>query len=193
MFATAARILLSTVFLLLAVILSPFIFQPPAPETAPVWSLRVLQTPDAVAVGDTVSVEIVLLRNGLPAQVAHAQPQLHVIDDEGMLQDALNPVLVVSQPVQGESDVRAQRWVATYTAVRPGPARFHAVVEGEPSAHEPLQKVIRAEGFSEPIQVEAPQITSNEALSLTPLYFGGIVALCLLSLYFYRRQLTHTA
>lgn len=191
MFATAARFLLSALVLLLAVTVSPFIFQEPEPASAPVWSLRVLQTPDEVEVGERVTVEIVLLRNGLPGQIADAHPVLTVLDEKGVAQDEGSPLLVVSDPVRGEKTARSQRWLAEYTAVRPGAAQIHAsvvgVVEGASADN---SASIHAEGYSETIALHTPQMTSGSGKWMTSLYFGAIVTLCLLSYHFYRQQAT---
>jgi len=187
MFATAARFLLSAIVLLLAITVSPFIFQEPATESAPVWSLRVMQTPDVVQVGDTVTVEIVLLRNGLPGQVSQSQPVLTVLTDAGMPQDEANPLLIVSEAAHGERTARTQRWVAEYTAVRPGAAQIHARVVG--NVGEETTTWIEAQGVSESIALHVPQATPGGRSWLGSLYFGGLLALCGLSYYFYRRQM----
>lgn len=186
MFATAARFLLSAIVLLLAIIVSPFIFQEPTAESAPVWSLRVMQTPDEVRVGEKVTVEIVLLRNGLPGQVAQSQPVLTVLTDAGIPQDEANPLLIVNEAVHGERTARTQRWVAEYIAVRPGAAQIQARVVG--SAGEEEGSWIEAEGLSESIALHVPQTASGSNSWLGSLYFGGLIALCALSYYFYRRQ-----
>ena len=185
MFATAARFLLSAIVLLLAIILSPFIFQEPVADSAPVWSLRVMQTPDAVQVGEKVMVEIVLLRNGLPGQVSDSKPVLTVLTDAGVAQDEANPLLIVSEAVHGERTARTQRWVAEYTAVRPGATQIHARVVG--NAGDAIPAWIEAEGVSKLISLHVPQATSSNSW-MGSLYFGGLLALCGLSYYFYRRQ-----
>jgi hypothetical protein len=190
MFATAARFLLSAIVLLLAITVSPFIFQEPVADSAPVWSLRVLQTPDEVKVGEKVTVEVVLLRNGLPGQVSHSQPVLTVLTDAGTVQDEANPLLVVSQAVRGERTERTQRWVAEYTAVRPGAAQIHARVVG--NAGDETDTWIEAEGVSETIGLRIPQAAPSSTSWLGPLYFGGLISLCGLSYYLYRRQVATT-
>lgn len=186
MFANVARMLLSAIVLLLAVLLTPLIFDAPKPESAPVWSLRVLQTPDKVAVGDKLNVEIVLLRNGLPAQIEQAQPIISVLAG-GLVQDEANPVLIVSRAIQGESTARTQRWLAEYTAVRPGPVRIAATLEGvDGSSESPV--IVHAQGLSDPIEVQMPQVAGSGAEGLMPLYFGGILALSGLAAFFFMRR-----
>lgn len=188
MLATAARVLLSAIVLLLAVIVSPFIYQEPAAESAAVWSLRVLQTPDDIEVGETVLIEVVLLRNGLPGQISNPTPVLTVLDENGMPQDGANPLLVVSEAVRGENTPRKQRWVAEYTAVRPGAAQIHASVAGTPSLPGENGSVVHAEGMSETIALKTPQAAPGFFSRGTSFYFGGAFALCLLSWLLYRRQ-----
>lgn len=188
MFANAARMLLSAIVLLLAVLITPLLFEGPKDAGAPLWSLRVMQTPDQVAVGDKLSVEIVLLRNGLPAQIDQTQPTVAVLVD-GVAQDEANPYLIVTRALQGESTARTQRWLAEYTAVRPGPVRISATLSGiDGSGANP--ETVQAHGFSEPIQVQMPQAEGGStAGGLVPLYFGAIVTLSgLATLFLVRRQ-----
>lgn len=188
MFANVARMLLSAIVLLLAVLITPLLFDAPKDEGAPVWSLRVMQTPDHVAVGDTITVEIALLRNGLPAQIDQTQPMVAILVD-GVAQDEANPYLIVSRALQGESTARTQRWLAQYTAVRPGPVRISATLSGVDGSGDNPETVL-AHGFSEPIEVQMPKVDGGGiAGGLVPLYFGAIVTLSgLATLFFVRRQ-----
>ncbi len=187
MFANAARMLLSAIVLLLAVLIPPLLFDAPKDAGAPLWSLRVLQTPDHVAVGDKITVEIVLLRNGLPAQIDQTQPVVAIFAD-GVAQDEANPYLIVSRALQGESTARTQRWLAEYTAVRPGPVRIFASLSGiDGSGANP--ETVQAQGLSEPIEVQMPENAGDAAGGFVPLYFGAIVTLSgLATLFFVRRQ-----
>lgn len=180
MIATVARTALSALLLSAFSLFSPV--APAAPETS--WTLQVDAAPTSVEVGDSVSVRVTVLRDGLPGQMGLIQYRATVETSPGNAQDLEEPIFLPAAPIEGNYTAMPDPWIITWTARAPGLVRIHVHANGEVAEVLEDGSIIwhftNAEGRSGDVTVvEAPParpVTIPEPVTLV-LFGAGVVAL----------------